>query len=101
MVRLHGRRTEDAERAVALKLVHPAALGPNRIRHCGEERIECLDDLVRRKHFCERGRADEVDEHRGRGALLTLQSAALFEGKPRHVRTDVAAEQVGETMSLA
>ncbi len=59
-------RAEDAQRGVALELVHQPALGLDHLDHDAEEAVEQAHDLGRRHRQRHRGRADDVDEQRRR-----------------------------------
>ena len=99
MIGLARGCAEHAQRAVTVELVDHAALGFDHSHHGGEEVVEPLDHLRRRQELGHGGGPDHVDEERRRLPLLAAELAV--EREPRHLRSDVVAEQGLEPLALA
>ena len=91
---------EDAQRAVALELVDPAAVLAGDLDDQAEELVEQRDDVVRRALGSQRRRPDHVDEQDRGLAQLAAQLDAALECRHCDVLAHVAAEQVAQLLAL-
>ena len=69
--------------------------------HEAEERVEQVDDLLRRARRGELGGADDVGEQDRHLAPLAAELDLLLERGPGDVLADVAAEQILDPLALA
>lgn len=88
------RRTEYAQRGVALELVHPAIVSGHNVDHDGEECVQHGDDLRRVTVLGQRRRTLETDEqHRGL-AGFAAQRDTVLQRVTNNVLTDLTAEKI-------
>ena len=96
-----GRRAEDAQRGVALELVHPAAVPLGGLDHELEERVEQGD----RPRSGGRRAASVVDPTRSTNSTATSRTSPpsrdlAVERGVRHVPAHVPPEQVAQVLAL-